>query len=118
MHTGGTGVDAFSAVFFQPSSDARSFSRHMMRFGPAACAKIDCAQLVSVQRNPTGAALLADAKAKNLDASAVDLLRIVKVRCRRMCRCLGWRALGPPECSLYRAAQLSRGSTLSTAEYG
>jgi hypothetical protein len=96
MHTGGTGVDAFSAVFFQPSSDARSFSRRMMRFGPAACAKIDCAQLVSVQRNPTGAALLADAKAKNLDASAVDLLRIVKVRCRRCAPLPGLACPRPP----------------------
>jgi hypothetical protein len=57
-----------------------------------------CVQLAAIERTAAGAALVAGVKAKNLDASAVDLLRIVKVRCRR-------RALwpvrgcpsGPPE---------------------
>jgi hypothetical protein len=39
-------------------------------------------QLATIERNAAGAALLADAKAKKLDASSVDLLRLVKVRCR------------------------------------
>jgi hypothetical protein len=42
-----------------------------------------CAELAAIARNAAGAALLAGAKAKKLDASAVDLLRLVKVRCRR-----------------------------------
>ena len=42
-----------------------------------------CMQLATIQRNAAGKALVADVKAKNLDASSVDLLRIVKVRCRR-----------------------------------
>ena len=37
-------------------------------------------QLGAIQRNAAGKALVADVKAKNLDASSVDLLRIVKVR--------------------------------------
>jgi hypothetical protein len=40
-------------------------------------------QLSAIQHNAAGKALVADAKAKNLDASSVDLLRIVRVRCRR-----------------------------------
>ena len=40
-------------------------------------------QLAAIQRNAPLKALVADVKAKNPDASSVDLLRIVKVRCRR-----------------------------------
>jgi hypothetical protein len=40
-------------------------------------------QLAAIERDAAGAALLADAKAKKLDASSVDLLRLVKARCRR-----------------------------------
>ncbi len=40
-------------------------------------------QLAAIERNAAGAALVADVKAQHLDASSVDLLRIVKVRCRR-----------------------------------
>jgi hypothetical protein len=39
-------------------------------------------QLAAIQRNPVGRALLADVQANILDASFVDLLCIVKVRCR------------------------------------
>jgi hypothetical protein len=39
-----------------------------------------CVQLATIQRNAAGKALVADVKAKNLDASTVDLLRIVKAR--------------------------------------
>jgi hypothetical protein len=42
-----------------------------------------CVQLAAIERTAAGAALVAGVKAKNLDASAVDILRIVKVRCRR-----------------------------------
>jgi hypothetical protein len=42
-----------------------------------------CVQLATIQRNAAGAVLVADAKARHLDASPVDLLRIVKARCRR-----------------------------------
>ena len=42
-----------------------------------------CVQLATIERNAAGAALVAGAKAKHLDASAVDLLLRVKVRCRR-----------------------------------
>ena len=42
-----------------------------------------CVQLAAIQRNAAGKALVADVKANNLDASAVNLLRLVKVRCRR-----------------------------------
>ncbi len=42
-----------------------------------------CVQLTTIQRNAAGKALVADVKAKNLGASSVDLLRIVKVRRRR-----------------------------------
>ena len=38
-------------------------------------------QLAAIQRNAAGKALVADVKAKNLEASPVDLLRIVKARC-------------------------------------
>ena len=40
-------------------------------------------QLATVQRDAGGKALATDAKAKNVFASPVDLLCIVKVRCRR-----------------------------------
>jgi hypothetical protein len=39
-------------------------------------------QLTTIQRNAAWKALVADVKAENLDASPVDLLRIVKARCR------------------------------------
>ncbi len=54
-----------------------------------------CVQLAKIQHDAAGKALLllADVKAKNLDASSVDLLRIVKVRCGR---CAPWSV---PECS-------------------
>ena len=41
-----------------------------------------CVQLATIQRDAAGKALVADAKTKELGASPVDLLRIVKVRCR------------------------------------
>ncbi len=53
-------------------------------------------QLATIQRNAAGKALVADVKAKNLDASPVELLRIVKVRCRRCDRCLCWNAPRSP----------------------
>ncbi len=40
-------------------------------------------QLAAIQCNAAGKALVADVTAKNVDASAVDLLRLVKARCRR-----------------------------------
>jgi hypothetical protein len=40
-------------------------------------------QLTTIELNPAENALLAEIKATNLGASAVDLLRIFKVRCRR-----------------------------------
>jgi hypothetical protein len=69
-------------------------------------------QLATTQRNAAGKALVADAKAKNLDASPVDLLRIVKVRCRRCApsSVLGYLPLGRPEC-------VARGSTRVPLEY-
>jgi hypothetical protein len=45
--------------------------------------KIGCAQLAAIKRDAAVAALVADVMAKNLDASPVDLLLSVKVRCRR-----------------------------------
>jgi hypothetical protein len=45
--------------------------------------KIGCAQLAAIKRDAASAALVADVTAKNLDASTVDLLLCVKVRCRR-----------------------------------
>jgi hypothetical protein len=45
--------------------------------------KIGCAQLAAIKRDAASAALVADVTAKNLDASTVDLLQFVKVRCRR-----------------------------------
>jgi hypothetical protein len=45
--------------------------------------KIGCAQLAAIKRDAAAAALVADVTAKNLDASTVDLLLRVKVRCRR-----------------------------------
>jgi len=53
--------------------------------------KIGCAQLAAIKRDAAAAALVADVTAKNLDASTVDLLLIVKVRCRR---CAPLSALG------------------------
>jgi hypothetical protein len=53
--------------------------------------KIGCAQLKAIKRNAAAAALVADVTAKNLDASPVDLLQIVKVRC---CRCAPLSVLG------------------------
>jgi hypothetical protein len=52
-----------------------------------------CLQLATIQRNAAGKALVADIKVKHLDASSVDLLRIVKVRCRR---CAPSSVLGCP----------------------
>ena len=74
--------------------------------------EIRCLQLATIQRNPAGKALVANVKAKNLEASTVDLLRLVKARCRR------WRTVVcagvPPgllDCS-------ERGSTRVPPEYG
>jgi hypothetical protein len=50
-------------------------------------------QLAAIARDAAGTALLADAKAKKLDASSVDLLRLVKARCRR---CAPSAVLGVP----------------------
>ncbi len=52
-----------------------------------------CVQLATIQRNAAGAVLVADVKAKHLDASPVDLLRLVKVPCRR---CAPMSVLGCP----------------------
>ncbi len=68
-----------------------------------------CVQLAAIERaDAVGKALVADVKAKHLDASPVDLLRIVKVRCRRRAplsvrECI-YIYIGPPERSV-------RGST-------
>ncbi len=48
-----------------------------------------CVQLATVQRDAAGKALVADGKAKILDASPVDLLLIVKARSRRPMSVLG-----------------------------
>jgi hypothetical protein len=55
-------------------------------------------QLAAIERDAAGKALGADVKAKNLDASSVDIPRIVKARCRR-CAPLSVRGcpIGPPE---------------------
>ena len=55
-----------------------------------------CVQLATIEHSTAGNALVADVKAKNLDASSVDLLRIVKVRCRQ---CAPLSALGCPSAS-------------------
>ncbi len=70
-----------------------------------------CAQLAAIKRDAAGAALVVDVTAKNLDASPVDLLRLVKVRCRRRAplSVLGC-SIDPPECS-------ARGSTRVPLEY-
>ena len=62
-------------------------------------------QLAAIERNAVGKALVADVKAKNLDASPVDLLRIVKARSRqRAPSAVRGCPIGPPERSV-------RGST-------
>ncbi len=73
-------------------------------------------QLAAIERNAVGKALVADVKAKNLDASPVDLLRIVKARCRR-CAPLSVRGcpIGPR--SAPHAGVLDRPWT-HAAEYG
>jgi hypothetical protein len=68
-----------------------------------------CVQLTTIQRNVAGKALVADVKAKNLGASSVDLLRIVKVRRRRWLRtvvCSGLPAARPP--GVLRTREYSR----------
>ena len=45
--------------------------------------EIGRAQLAAIKRDAAAAALVSDVTAKNLDASTVDLLLCVKVRCRR-----------------------------------
>ena len=45
--------------------------------------KIGRAQLAAIKRDAAAAAMVSVVTAKNLDASTVDLLLIVKVRCRR-----------------------------------
>jgi hypothetical protein len=70
-----------------------------------------CAQLAAIKRDAAVAALAADVTAKNLDASSVDLLRLVKVRCRRRApSSVRECPVGPPECSV-------RGSTRVPLEY-
>jgi hypothetical protein len=94
---------------FQPEPDFRAFPvlKEMHRV-----IENRCLQLATIQRNPAGKALVANVKAKNLEASTVDLLRIVKARC---CRCapLAVRGcpIGRPDCS-------ERGSTRVPPEYG
>ncbi len=59
-----------------------------------------CVQLAAIELDAAGAALVAGVKAKNLDASSVDLLRIVKVRCHRRAPwsgAAGSAPSGPPE---------------------
>jgi hypothetical protein len=70
-----------------------------------------CVQLATIQLIAAGKTLVAYVKAKHLDASPVDHLRIVKVRCRR-CAPLPVRGcpIGRPECSV-------RGSTRVPREY-
>jgi hypothetical protein len=53
--------------------------------------EIRCAQLAAIKREAAVAALVVDVTAKNLEASTVDLLLSVKVRCRR---CAPLSALG------------------------
>ncbi len=55
-----------------------------------------CVQLATIQRNAAGKALVADVTAKNLFASTVDVLRIVKARCRRCAPLCPGVPLGPP----------------------
>ncbi len=62
---------------------------------------------MTIERDAAGKALVADVKAKNLDASSIDLLRIVKARCTVVCAGL---PLGRPECS-------TLGSTRVPPEY-
>jgi hypothetical protein len=62
--------------FFVSENDFRAFTVNSAKWP-----KIGV-QLTTIQRNAAWKALVADVKAENLDASSVDLLRIVKVRCR------------------------------------
>jgi hypothetical protein len=53
-------------------------------------------QLATVQLSAAGKALVADVKAKNVDASPVDLLRIVKARRSVGCAGVPHRSPGEP----------------------
>ena len=65
-----------------------------------------CVQLATIQRSAAGAALVADVKAKNLDASSVDLLRLVKCAAADAHPCLFWVA--PLSPGVLRTREYSR----------